>query len=320
MRIASLPTPANTRLLAVLLFAVIQTGTALAQAWPRPQGEAYVKLAYGASTASEQYGFDGTVKQYADNVNDYAFFDRSLYGYAEYGITDNLTAILSVPFKRVIVRDALYRYATYGLGSTQLGARLGLKPILGIDDAPLDALSATVDLTLPSGYSRNYTPSVGPGQIDAEFMVSYGRSFYPIDAYAQASLGYRYRSSIYGLSTTVPCTEGGKDCFDDKQPTYGDEMEMAVETGYTFAHRLFTGITARTTWSLQAPTEGFSISNPIPTRQRVVKVGATAAFIPIDGASINAQVFVTPYGRNTVNSVDIFLGVDYKFSVLGSDE
>ena len=196
-----------------------------AQSWPQSKGMSYLKLSYGSSTARDQFTFDGRQKEYADNVDDNAFFDRSIYAYGELGLTDNITLLGSLPYKRLIIRDAAFRYRTFGIGSAQIGARVGLKPYLGLDSLPFDALAANVMLTLPTGYTRNLTPSVGSGQADAELYLSYGRSFYPLDAYAQAGVGYRYRSSIYGLSKAVPCQEGSdKDCVADRTPVYGDEV------------------------------------------------------------------------------------------------
>jgi hypothetical protein len=307
---------AHPKILAVALACIMALAchaAARAQSWPQEKGKAYLKLSYGTSTASQQYTFDGREKEYADNVTENAFFDRSVYAYGELGLTDNVTLLASLPYKRVIIRDAAFRYRTYAFGSAQVGARVGLKPVLGMDEAPLDALAANVILTLPTGYTRNLTPSVGSGQADAELFVSYGRSFYPIDAYAQAGIGYRYRSSIYGLSTAVPCQEGvDKDCVADRQPVYGDEMFFGVEGGYTFAKRVFANLMLRGSYSVKEPTEGFSVANPIPTRQRYLKVGGSLAVFITEGISVNGQVFFTPYGLNTVKSTDLFIGVDYR--------
>ncbi len=305
----------------ILTFAVLVSTFTLppgtfGQAWPQAKGTAYVKLSYGSSTASQQYTFDGRQKEYADNVSDNAFFDRSIYSYAELGLTDNITLIGGLPYKRVVVRDAAFRYRTYGFGSATLGARIGLKPYVGLDDAPLDALAANVVLSLPTGYTRNYTPSAGAGQVDADLYLSYGRSFYPLPAYAQAGIGYRYHSTIYALSTAVPCQEGvSKDCVADRQPALGDEATFGLEAGYTFKSVVFANLMLRGGWAFEKPTEGFSVANPIPTRQRYIKAGATLAVTPLENFSVNCQAFITPYGLNTVKSFDLFLGVDYRFTI-----
>ncbi|NNF58561.1 MAG: hypothetical protein HKN04_09985 [Rhodothermaceae bacterium] len=284
---------------------------ALAQAWPQQAGHGYLKLAYGTATASEQFSFDGRRRAYAEGVNDDAFFDRSVYAYAEFGLTRQITLVGAIPFRRVFVRDAAFRYRTYGLGSATLAARVGLKPLLGwMSDA--DALAATVAFTLPTGYTRNRTPSAGAGQVDAEVLLAYGRSFYPAPVYAQLSAGYRHRSAIYVLSQAVPCqNEVDFDCFADEQPDYEDELTASAEIGATIAGRVLVQGLARGVWSVRAPEMAFSVNNPFPTRQRAIKVGGGLRLhLPEDNAGLSVQAFVTPWGRNTIRSVDLFIGLD----------
>lgn len=284
------------------------------QAWTKEKGKTYIKFSYGSSTASEQYSFDGQTKEYADNVSENAFFDRSLYLYGEVGLTPKLTLVAGIPFKRVIVRDATFRYRTFALGNAVIGARYNLKSLLGVD-AGSKAIAANFSLSLPTGYSRNLTPSVGAGQIDAELNASYGHSFHPFPGYAQASLGYRYRSTAYGLSSAIPCQEGvNKDCFADTKPTYEDELFGSLEGGATIASRVFLQGIARFNWALTEPTTGFTVSNPIPTKQRYLKLGAGIGVATIKDLNLSAQFFFTPTGRNTVKSTDLFLGIDYTFS------
>src|SRR5690606_25409339 len=142
------------------------TSSAEAQAWTKPPGEAYLKLSYGAATASEQYTFDGRRKEYADNVDDYAFFDRSLYLYYELGLTDQFTLVASLPYKRVIVRDAAFRYQTSAFGDLQLGLRTDLSRYVFPENSG-NALGANLNLSLPTFYYRNIAPSPGAGQVDA---------------------------------------------------------------------------------------------------------------------------------------------------------
>lgn len=297
--------------LMLLLFA---SSESLSQAWPRDEGKVYTKLSYGSSTASEQYSFDGQTKEYADNVSDNAFFDRSLYFYGELGLTPDITLMAGIPFKRVIVRDAAFRYRTFALGNVQIGARYNLKSLLGIESGS-EAVAANFSLSLPTGYSRNLTPSVGAGQIDAELNASYGHSFYPFPGYAQAALGFRYRSDIYALSSAIPCQEGvNKDCFGDTKPTYENELFGGIEGGVTIASRVLVQGIARFNWSVTAPTTGFTVANPIPTKQRYLKLGTGIGVGTFKDLNLSGQFFFTPFGRNTIKSVDLFLGIDYTFS------
>lgn len=281
-----------------------------AQAWTKGKGQFYFKSAYGTATAMEQYGFDGQKKLYADNVEENAFFDRSLYAYGEYGLNPNFTLFASVPYKRVLVRDAAYRYRTYAFGTVSVGGRINLKNRIGWNNSP-NALAANLSLNLPTGYTRNYLPSAGSGQADAQLSLNYGRSFYPKPAYAQAGVGFRYRSKFYGLSKAITCQEGTDlNCFADRKPTYANDLLVNVEAGYTLKNRLLVQGIVNSSFSTKAPTEGFSVTNPIPTRQYYLKTGVGASLKVAKHVGISGQFFVTPYGRNTINSTDVFLGIE----------
>ena len=298
----------------ILFFFFLTAQISFGQAWTKPEGQLYTKLSYGTSTASEQYTFDGRQKEYADNVTENAFFDRSLYLYGEFGLTPDITLFGGLPYKRVIVRDAAFRYRTFALGNAQIGGRYNLNELLGTTGTS-ESFATNLALSLPLGYTRNLTPSVGSGQLDAELNFSWGHSFYPFPGYAQMGVGYRYRSSIYGLSGAKDCLEGiDKDCFADSKPSYTDDIVAGLEGGITIADRLLVQGLARLNWSLKQPDVGFTVSNPIPTRQRFVKVGMGLGVAVWNGIGVSGQFFITPTGQNTVNSTDLFFGIDYTFN------
>lgn len=299
--------------IACILFVLFAfCGSLQAQAWTQSKGSSYTKLSYGAASASEQYSFDGTVKSYADNVDEYAFFDRSLYLYGEYGLTDRYTLVASLPYKRVIIRDAAFRYRAFGVGNLDLGLRRNLNDFLGWDNSS-NTLALNLFSTIPLGYHRNYTPSLGAGQVDFGLGLNYGRSFYPAPAYAQAGLGYKLRSSIFGLSQAVECQEGRDlGCFADQETSFSNEILFSAESGYTVSEKVLLQVLISGTWSTKKPDTGFSVTNPIPNRQRFVKMGTGLRSAISNNFGLSGQVFWTAYGRNTVRSIDIFLGLDYQ--------
>jgi hypothetical protein len=297
-----------------LLVVILTPAFLRAQAWTKDSGQVYLKLAYGSSTASEQYSFDGTVKEYADNVEENAFFDRSVYLYGEAGLTSDITAVASLPYKRVVIRDAAFRYRTFAFGDLGLGIRHTLNDALGLRGSANSA-ALNAGISVPLGYSRNYTPSAGAGQINVELGVSAGRSFHPFPAYLQGGFGYRYRTSLFFTSTAIDCAEGiDRNCFEDTKPTFGDELYGSFETGVTIAERLFVQGILASTWSVKGPETGFTVTNPVPTRQRFVKIGFGSALMLPAGVTTNIQGFYTVAGQNSVRSFDIFLGLDIKFT------
>lgn len=294
-------------------------GSAYGQAWTQPPGQLYAKVSVGAVTASEQYAFDGETTLFIDGVDDETFRDRSLYLYAELGLTEWATLVAQLPYKRTTIEDAAFRYQTEAVGAVTLGLRTALLPLVGAGEGP-NALALNAALAVPTGYTRNFAPSAGAGQVDAEASLAYGRSFYPLPLYAQASAGFRYRTTVYGLSSAVDCQEGRDlNCTRDQEPDYGNEWLYAAEVGWTPLDRavLIQGL-VRGVWSVREPEVGFTAINPLPTRQRYLKVGGGVAVYPfrwfgveaLETLGLSVQGFATPSGRNTIKSQDWFIGLE----------
>ncbi len=285
------------------------------------RGEYFVKVSASHVIAADQYTFDGRVVDFINGVKGTAFKDQSLYLYTEMGLFRNLTFILSVPYKRIFVEDLAFRYQTFAMGSGIIGMRIGLVPLLGLKPSAF-SMALNLAASVPMGYSRNYAPSAGPGQIDGQATLGFGLSFYPVAAYLQASGGYRYRSSLYTLSQAQSCNVGTDiDCIRDLKPDYGDELLFTAEGGIMFLNgMLFFQALANGVWSIDQPLIGFTAINPIPTLQRYIKAGGGFTLYPfritryfsLADLGISAQYFLTPYGRNTIRSNDLFLGIEYR--------
>jgi hypothetical protein len=93
-----------------------------------------------------------------------------------------------------------------------------------------------------------------------------------------------------------------------------------VEGGVIVKGRVLLQGLARLGWSFSAPTTGFSVTNPVPTRQRYLKVGGGIAVETIPDCNLSLQVLATPYGQNTISSLDVSLGIDYRFHVFHKSE
>jgi len=309
----------------VLLLTILLSGktswNAEAQAWTMARGEHFLKVSGSHVTASDQFTFDGRLVDFVNGKDGTAFTDQSLYLYSELGLFDNLTVILSVPYKRIFIEDLAYRYQTFAMGSGTLGLRIGLIRLLGLRPSAF-SMALNLAATMPTGYSRNYAPSAGPGQLDAQATLGIGLSFYPTAAYLQASGGYRYRSSVYTFSRARSCNVGADiDCIRDLKPDYGDELVFTAEGGIMFLNgMLFFQALVNGVWSVDTPYIGFTAINPIPTLQRYIKAGVGFAIYPfrvthlfqMADLGISAQYFLTPYGQNTIQSNDLFIGIEYR--------
>lgn len=317
-----LPSPEPTRralprrralTLALALIASLPAPAAAVGAWTRPIGNVYAKLAYGAATAADQYTFDGRRKPYADNVDGAAFFDRSVYAYAEGGIIDGLTGIVGLAWKRVYVVDEAFRYERTRLGDLRLGVRHDLGRWLALPDGLTWAVNAWVEA--PTGYVRNTIPAPGAGNVDLALTVDVGigRSAF----YAQAGLGARVRTGWYGLSGAVACSPGvHRGCTPAETPDLGDELLARVEIGATPFDWLIVQLLADATVSFEEPAIGFSVSQPTPTHRRLIKTGAGLMLRPWRFIALEAQVFATPWGQNAVDSIDLFLGLSTELDLM----
>lgn len=282
-----------------------------AQAWPKPQGGYYTKLAFGTTAATEQYGANGNRKPYNESVSSNDFLDQSFYFYAEYGLTHRITIVTLIPFKRLTVRDTGSEMNASGFGTLGIGLRYGLMTPERVQTTGRSS-SFLFSLNLPTGYARNRTPSVGTGQVDAQLGLSVGQSLYPFPGYVQASLSYRMRTDIYLLSKTIDCLEPQNfDCFTDQKADYGDEWIFLAEIGATVRERVLLQALAHGIWSNVQPEVEFDPLNPLPTHQRLLKLGGGAIVYLGHGLGIGIQVFTTPIGRNTIRSVDWFFSVEY---------
>ncbi len=289
-----------------------------------PKGEVYVKTSYGAVTAGEQFTFDGRETEFVDGLEGDTFRDRSLYVYTEVGLTNQLTLTATLPYKRTFIEDQAFDYRTFAFGTAALGLRVGLLPLLGLEGGA-NALAANVGVNLPTGYTRNFTPSVGSGQTDVQLTLNYGRSFWPLPAYAQVGGGYRLRTNHFGFSQATACQPGQDiDCIEDAQPDFDNELLYAFEVGLTpLEGGVLLQLKGNGQASVNEPTVGFTARNPIPTSQRFFKLGGGLALYPFRLAGVNnlaalglsVEYYRTIDGRNTLNSRDLFVGIEYRMKV-----
>lgn len=308
--------------LVALLVLVCSPVLVHAQAWTLPPGEVYLKITQGFANASERYDADGEIVPYDADTDGTPFRDRSRYLYGEVGLASNLTFFGTLPYKRLFITDGGFaepveRQAS-DIGSAVLGLRVGLDEALPLDDR--SAVAANVALIVPLGYRRNVAPTVGPGQVDAQFLLAYGRSLWPIPAYAQAALGYRARTSVFDLSRVVDCPATQPDdaetvCVESggEEVAYSDELLFKLEAGYTLFDRVLVQGLLDVVWSVEEPE---SIESPLGVQpeafpqQRFVRTGLGATVTLFGTTGLSVQAFTAPYARNTLRAVEVFVGIE----------
>lgn len=286
-----------------------------AQAWTQPAGNAYLKVAHGRTSVQNQFDLDGKVIPFIDGISGDAFRDRSVYLYGEFGVVPGFTLVAMVPIKNltVVVGDG-EEQSTVGVSDIELRGRIDLRPLLGgIDGMMASAIS--IGARLPTGYTRNLSPSVGSGQMDLHVSFSLGRSFHPLPVYAQATAGFENRLRAFGLSRTIECLDSNDiPCVAASEPDFDNEWLYSSEVGVFAGSRVLIQFLLTGIHSVNTPEELFDVTNPIPTRRRFMKLGSGVTVTVGKGVGASLQVFRTVSGRNTIRATEYFFGIEYKIA------
>lgn len=310
----------------VLLLWASQAQAFNSSAWTRPKNQLWVLPFYGHIRAGERFDENGNVANFTD-VDPAGFYtDESLYANVEFGLTDGLTLHLELPYKFVEVQESPSQPVpsekfTRAFGNLYAGLRFGVLDLLPVETRL--EWSIEIGAFLPMGYTRNFQPSVGPGNIDFDVKTALGYGFTIADvlpSYTQVGMGFRARSTAFALSRAVPCSTGDPTCLLDTKPRYGDEFIFLGEYGVTpFKGAVLGFLKVMGTVSLLEPEVAFTATNPIPARQRYLKVGGGGLVYPLrffgvkygENVGLMVQYFSTVWGQNTTKSDDLFVGFEY---------
>ncbi len=103
----------------------------------------------------------------------------------DYGLSDNITVWVHIPFKEAYWKDDYNKSKTKGFGDIWLGGKYRFL------DNPL-VLSLALASKFPAGYNANDSPSLGNGQFDQEIMLLSAKAIHSF--YFRAESGYRWRN------------------------------------------------------------------------------------------------------------------------------
>lgn len=150
-----------------------------AGAWTLPKGKLYDKFSLNRHTSDPE------------------FTDRNIGNYIEYGLTDNISLINSVYYKKIgnrfstTVGGVTTTTATTTTGTADI--ELGLKHKLA--EGSYGVFSHQVMVKIPGPYEKDSALPLGNGQNDLEYRVLYGRSLsHWFPGYVNFEAGYRYRT------------------------------------------------------------------------------------------------------------------------------
>ena len=191
----------------ILVLCLSLSNEVIAGAWTAKEGASYHKVGLNYFFSDENFDDDGD-RRSADSD----FTDINLTYYMEYGIRDNITAFLSIPYKWIENDpDEGSTSKTRGVGDQEYGLRYNFFN----DDRGVFSIQGLVKVPDLHDEDPGDLP-LGNDQVDYEVRFLYGRSLYPKPIYFGLEAGYRFRR---------------------QEPS--DEIKYLVEIGYNINEKSY---------------------------------------------------------------------------------
>lgn len=242
-----------------------------AGAWTLPEGKLYDKV---------------SVNKYTSDPD---FTDMNLGNYIEYGLTDNVSIINSIYYKKIrntyTVSGTTTTTTTTGIADIEIG----LKHKLAEDPSGIFSHQAIVKI--PGGYDKNSTLPLGNGQVDVEYRILYGLSLWRwFPGYANFEAGYRYRA---------------------KAPS--DEFRYLAEIGANISERLYARVKLDGILSMKnADCTASTTGNPTTGSQfDLQKLDTALGYKLTDTWGLELGYTPTLNAKNTAKGTAYSVGVTY---------
>lgn len=183
----------SRNLVGLIVLFLFYAETLVAGAWTQRKEHYYLRLSGFSFDSRAVFNQDGKLNDFANNGR---FTDLSAYAYLEYGLSDLVTFVGSVPYKRLRFRNesssTSLNKKTTGWGDVYLGLRYLLS-----NQKAVTSLQAGFKFN--PGYQTdttalNLAPPLGDGQNDFELRALIGQSIFKNAAYYNLDVGYRARS------------------------------------------------------------------------------------------------------------------------------
>lgn len=186
-----------SRFFFTVLLSVFFSCSATAQSgWTRSQGSWYAQMEAGYFSSNEYYSTEGV-----RNVGN-TFYSYALKAYAEYGLTDHLTASLNWPLLKM--QRFSGTESAIGMGDLQLGVKYALSKRLPIAiglavDIPTDdgRLFAEAKEENELGIRERINLPASDGEINVRSYLAVSQSFNGGKTYASAFGSFNYRTQGY---------------------------------------------------------------------------------------------------------------------------
>lgn len=268
--------------LTVLCMVILFSSLSFAGAWTMQKGKLYDRVAGNVYFADDNFEKNSRRTDFPANGK---FTDINLSNYIEYGLTDSITLINSLVYKRIENENDTVKETTYGVGDIDLAARYKLY------DGTAGVLSTQGTVKIPEAYDKNKALPLGNGQYDAELKLLYGRSLWPhIPGYCSAEIGYRWR-------------------FQDP----ADELRYLVEFGMDFTKALYGRIKLDGIMSMDNGKKTDVSGNPTTTNNfdlGKLDIALGYKFTPAWGMELGYTPAI--YGQNTAAGATYTIAATYQ--------
>ena len=272
----------------MLLVSTLLSPTFAGGGWTQPQGGGFFKLGQNVIIAGRYFQPDGSII----DITTISLYTTSLY--AEYGVTDRLTAIAYVPF---FVRSTLNEIEfTSGnptvpgdfvnsFGDTNLGVKYGL-----VANGPV-VVSVGLTLGLPLGATSGGETGIlqtGDGEFNQLLTVEASRAFGSL--YATALLGFNNRTN-----------------------DFSDEFRYGAEVGYSFNEKLTAQLRVFGVSSFMNGDAAGGAGNSIFANDtEFLSITPEVAYNLTDSFGVTASVGGAVYGKKILASPNYGVGVFLK--------
>jgi protein XagA len=257
--------------------------------WPIGKKKTYVKLGQNAIVSPFYYSPSGDIV----DIRTTSLYTTSLY--AEYGLSDRLTAILYLPFfVRATLNEVQYRQSgrvdegemLNAIGDTDISFKYSL-----IKDKPI-VVSTTVLLGLPLGETRGGASGIlqsGDGEFNQMLRVDGSHSFYPKPLYASAYIGVNNRTK-----------------------NFSDDFRAGAEVGYTFKNKLVTILKFDLVQSFFNGSTLVADNGIFSNNTEYVSPSVEFAYVVNNNWGVSASAGFALAGRNILAAPNVGLGIFVK--------
>lgn len=257
-------------------------GPALAGAWTQGKGVLYDRIALCGYRADREFDGDGDRRDLAHGGT---FTDVNVSNYLEYGLTDRVTGVASVPYKVVRKDDDTRETTSWGVGDIDLAVKVKAA------EGAFGVVSAQGLVKIPEAYDEDDDLPLGNGQYDLEARLLWGRSLWPaLPGYAGLEVGYRWR-------------------LDDPS----DEVRYLVELGGDVTRRLYVRAKLDGTYSMDNGRRRDEGGNPTARNNYDLgKLDLTLGWRLNDRWALEAGFAPELYGQNTAAGASACLALAYR--------